>query len=877
MVRANRTWRVAGAAVLASVVAMVPTSGWAAPPTAAPVAAVATGSVPAAAPVAAVTTGAAPAAAQVADDSPLLDTEAERPAEAQVRAEVAPGEAVAIGVASTQGDGGLAISTVTAVGPEQALAEIAAAADAPDTVAVGLPQTTRLFATTVPAAVDPYRLENQPLPLPQYQYSLDMLCADPIADAQTRYPCDGYDWQYATGKAQVVAIIDQGVATSHPDLAASIASGARCLDVDEAPCQGVNGTDPAEVARHGTHVAGIVNAVTDNGIGVSGFARDARLMPIQVISKAGTGNTTDLAAGIIWALDNGATVLNMSLGTLGSPSDPVLAAAVASALRMGVPVVAAVGNDGPTNNRVAYPAAYDGVIGVANVDYTKTVATSSTRASYVDVAAPGSSVLSTVDIPDPVLGTPYGLMSGTSMATPHVAAAVAMLRQRQPAMTPAQLATLLTSTAEDRGAVGWDPEYGFGVVRPLTALKSPVLPPPAAVGSTFVPIDPARVLDTRTDQPIPTGTARTVSVASEVDAVGTPVGEVVPAGASAIAYNLTVPNPAAAGHLRVMPGDTAFSSASAINFTTGQTIANGLTVKIDASRQIRLFNAAGAPVDAVVDVVGYFLPAGVPNPTGGRFTPVAPVRVYDSGGAGVALLAPGETRNIKVDTGLQGQQNVIPVGTTAVAYNITVVEPQVAGHLRVMPGDVPETNSSAINWFLPGDKIANGLVVRVAADRSVNVNNRSGGAVRFLLDIVGYYGAGGALFYPVAPARLYDSRQPLPQQGALSPYLERTVYAGDGRDTLGTVISRDVVVPGSTALAYNITLPVSGSSTGGHLRLWPANQARPESSVLNWPTVGATTRANGLVVGLSTDRKVKVYNGSSDANHVIIDALGYYK
>ena len=220
---------------------------------------------------------------------------------------------------------------------------------------------------------------------------------------------------------------------------------------------------------------------------------------------------------------------------------------------------------------------------------------------------------------------------------------------------------------------------------------------------------------------------------------------------------------------------------------------------------------------------------------------------------------------------------MIPVGTTAVAYNITVVEPQVAGHLRVMPGDVPETNSSAINWFLPGDKIANGLVVRVAADRSVNVNNRSGGAVRFLLDIVGYYGAGGALFYPVAPARLYDSRQPLPQQGALSPYLERTVYAGDGRDTLGTVISRDVVVPGSTALAYNITLPVSGSSTGGHLRLWPANQARPESSVLNWPTVGATTRANGLVVGLSTDRKVKVYNGSSDANHVIIDALGYYK
>lgn len=850
--RANRTLRVAGAAVLAGVVALMPTSGWAAPPT----------------------TATTPTAA--ADDSPLLDTDAERPAEGQVRAEVAPGETVAIGIASTQGDGGLAISTVTAVGPDQALAAIAEAAAAPDTVAVGLPQPTQLFASTVPAATDPYRLENQPLPLPQYQYSLDMLCADPIADAQTRYPCEGYDWQYATGKSQVVAIIDQGVATSHPDLAASIVPGARCLGVDQTPCRGVSGTDPAEVARHGTHVAGIVNAVTDNGIGVSGFARDAKLMPVQVISKAGTGNTTDLAAGIVWAVDNGATVLNMSLGTTGSASDPVLAAAVASALRLGVPVVAAVGNDGPTNNRIAYPAAYDGVIGVANVDYTKTIATSSTRASYVDVAAPGTSVLSTVDVPDPLVG-PYGLLSGTSMATPHVAAVVAMLRQRQPAMTPAQLAALITATAEDRGALGWDPEYGFGVVRPITALKSPVVPPPVTEGSTFVPIDPARVLDTRLNRSIPSGTARTVSVASEVDDVGTPVREVVPAGASAIAYNLTVPAPAAAGHLRVMPGDTAFSSASAINFTTGQTIANGLTVKIDASRQIRLYNAAGAPVDAIVDVVGYFLPASVPNPTGGRFTPVAPVRVYDSGAVGVALLAPGETRNIKVHTGLQGQQNVIPVGATAVAYNITVVEPRVAGHLRVMPGDVSETNSSAINWFLPGDKIANGLVVGVAADRSVNVNNRSGGAVRFLLDIVGYYGAGGALFYPVAPARLYDSRQPLPQPGALPAYSERTVYAGDGRDTLGTVISRDVVTPGSTALAYNITLPVSGPSSGGHLRLWPANQARPESSVLNWPTTGATTRANGLVVGLSTDRKVKVYNGSSEANHVIIDALGYYK
>ncbi|MDQ1247991.1 MAG: Peptidase protein [Actinomycetota bacterium] len=831
-------------------------------------------------------------AATRADDSPLLDTDAERPSEGQVRAEVTPGEAVQIGVASTDGDGGLAISTVAAVGPEQALAAIAAAVDAPDTVAVGLPQTTELFgsvtpaanptaatdpaATVPPAATDPYRVENAPLPMPYYQYSLDMLCADPIADAQTRYPCDGYDWQYATGKGQVVAIIDQGVATSHPDLAASIVPGARCLDVSNGACQPVAGTAPNEVSMHGTHVAGIVNAVNNNGIGVSGLAKDAKLMPVQVISPTGTGNTTDLAAGIVWALDNGATVLNMSLGSIGAPSDPVLAAAIAESLRLGVPVVAAVGNDGPSNNRVAYPAAYNGVIGVANVDNTKTVADSSSRGYWVDVAAPGTLVISTVNTTDPTWG-PYGWATGTSMATPQVSAMVAMLRQRQPSMTPAQLATLVTSTAEDRGATGWDSAYGFGIVRPLTALKSAVVPPPAAVGSTFVPINPARVLNTRTSVPIAGRSARTVSVASEIDAAGAVIGEVVPVGASAIAYNLTVPAPPTAGHLRVMPGDTAYSSASAINFTAGQTIANGLMVKIDGNRQVRLFNATGLPVHALLDVVGYFVPTNSQLPAGSRFTPIPPVRVYDAAAPGSTLLGPDETRTISVTTGLEGQQNVVPAGATAVAYNITVVEPGISGHLRVMPGDVAETGSSAINWFLPQDKIANGLVVRVAANRTVNVYNSAGVPVRFLLDIVGYYGASGALFYPIAPARVYDSRQPLPQQGALPPIGVRTVYVGDGRDAVGAVTSTNVVPVGATALAYNVTVPMPATSTGGHLRVWPANQTMPKASAINWPVTGATTRANGLQVGLPPDRKVSVYNGSADSNNVIIDALGYYK
>jgi hypothetical protein len=389
------------------------------------------------------------------------------------------------------------------------------------------------------------------------------------------------------------------------------------------------------------------------------------------------------------------------------------------------------------------------------------------------------------------------------------------------------------------------------------------------------------VIDTRATTPIAVGEARAVAVGREA---GTG-REIIPLGATAIAYNITIPSPAGPGHVRVMPGDTGFSSASSVNFTTSQTIANGLVVKVDSERRIRIYNAAGVPVNAIVDVLGYFLPASQVSPlaspvqvaaTGSRFTPITPVRVYDAALA-PTLLGPGETREVSVATGIGGQTNVVPTGASAVAYNLTVVEPGAGGHLRVMPGDVDQTGASAINWFLPNDKIANGLVVRISPDRTVRVYNASPVPVRFLLDVVGYYGASGALFYPIAPARLYDSRQPLPQFSAIPSGAERVVYAGDGRDAVGNVTSANVIPSGATAMAYNVTVPISGPSTGGHLRVWPANQSLPNASSINWPSAGATTRANGLTVGLSPDRKVKVYNGSGDPTNVILDGLGYYR
>lgn len=822
------------------------------------------------------------------------------PSDAQVRAEVPPGQTIEIGVASADGPAGLSITTVTATGPEQALAVIDAVAAEPDTLAVGLPQETVPFgspavpdaeagtatevmaaavepmATTTPTAADPFRPESPWLQFPSNQYAPDMLCTDGISQISPYYTgCPTYAWQYATGAGQVVAVLDQGVDTSHPDLAAAVTTGAQCLADGADSCTTTWQVAPDHRSDHGTHVAGVIGAVTDNGTGISGMTIGARIMPVEVIGPDGTGTTTALARGIDWAVDNGATVLNMSLGATGF-SDPVLQVAVAHADYLGVTQVAAVGNDGPTSNRTSYPAAYPEVIGVGNIDSAYDIANNSSRGVWVDVVAPGTGILSTLN------GDSYGWYSGTSMATPHVAAAVALLRQRQPYMSPADLGDLLTRTAQDLGPSGWDSTFGHGMIWPVSALQQPVKPAPSGdPGSTFYPIDPARVLDTRagTPAPIQPREAREVNVARDL---GTQ-SEVVPEGAVAIAYNLTIPNPSLSGHLRVMPGDTAYTSASAINVAQAQTIANGLVVKVDANRDIRVYNSVGEPVHAVVDVLGYFLPAEQTTPlgtepqsTGSRFTPITPTRVHDSDKAVEGRLAPGETRTIAVDTGIDGQKDVIPTGTSAIAYNITVVEPGSAGHLRVMPGDVLETDSSAINWSNPADKIANGLVVKVSPERTIRVRNSVATPVRILVDIVGYYSSDGALFYPVSPARLYDSRQPQPQQGALPPGTERAIYAGDGRDAAGAVTQPNVVPAGSTAMAYNITVPQSGTNTGGHLRLWPDGVARPNASVINWAAGVGSTRANGLIVGVSTQRWVRTYNGSAEPNHVIVDALGYY-
>ena len=220
---------------------------------------------------------------------------------------------------------------------------------------------------------------------------------------------------------------------------------------------------------HGTHVAGIAAARINNGIGVAGMAGGAKIMSVKVFFPPPNviGTYEDLIRAIIYATDNGADVINMSLGASSYSRGEEMA--VDYAWDHGAVVVAAAGNTG--RETYHYPAAHPNAIAVAATTASDSRAGFSTYGDFVDVAAPGSSVFSTL------MGGGYGGMSGTSMATPHVAGLAALLFSLNPQLTNAQVRELIETNADDLGAAGWDKLYGHGRINARKALAA-VAPPP---------------------------------------------------------------------------------------------------------------------------------------------------------------------------------------------------------------------------------------------------------------------------------------------------------------------------------------------------------------------------------------------------------------
>ena len=253
--------------------------------------------------------------------------------------------------------------------------------------------------------------------------------------------------------AVTVAVLDTGV-DAHPELAAALLPG---QNFTTSPG---GATDATDRHGHGTHVAGTVGADADTE--VEGVAHGVRILPVKVLGDDGSGYSDWTSAGIIWAADNGADVINMSLG--GAGASTMQAAAIDYARSLGVTVIAAAGN--ANSSTPFYPAAFPGVIAVSAVDQARAKASFSNFGSYVDVAAPGVDIISTY------LSGQWAGASGTSMAAPHVAGVAALVRAAAPGLSPDEVEQALTSSGTDLGSPGRDDVFGHGLVDAVGAVRA---------------------------------------------------------------------------------------------------------------------------------------------------------------------------------------------------------------------------------------------------------------------------------------------------------------------------------------------------------------------------------------------------------------------
>ncbi len=270
-------------------------------------------------------------------------------------------------------------------------------------------------------------------------------------------------WAETKGLASVViAVVDTGVDLNHVDLKNKVVSAGRDFVNSDLDASDDNG--------HGTMVAGIAAADTDNDQGVAGVAWNAKILPVKVLNASGIGPTDTAAQGIVWAADNGAAVINLSFAA-DAPSQ-TLRDAVKYAYDKGVFIAAAAGN---TNTSVSYPAAYHPYcFAVAATDYNDQRAAWSNFGSDVDVAAPGEQILA----PYPMALTPPGWFpytagSGTSMAAPHVAGLAALLKGVKPLLKVADIQAIIRYSADDVNASvypGKDEFIGYGRINMEKAL-----------------------------------------------------------------------------------------------------------------------------------------------------------------------------------------------------------------------------------------------------------------------------------------------------------------------------------------------------------------------------------------------------------------------
>ena len=319
-------------------------------------------------------------------------------------------------------------------------------------------------------------------------------------------------WDITTGSTEVViAVADSGIELSHPEFSGRLLPGYDFVNED---------SDPSDDSGHGTHAAGVIAAAMNNGQGTTGLAPGALIMPVKVLNASNLADWADVAAGIVFAADQGADIINLSLG--GYAGSQLLLDAVRYAAGHGVTLVAAAGNLGL--ELPYYPAAYDETIAVMATTRSDERFILSNYGGFVDIGAPGVEIWSTLWS----AGTPggYGFASGTSASTPHVSGLAGLLLARRPDLQPAAVRTIIEQTAVDLGAPGRDPFFGAGRINASAAMTAavnwtplPDTPTPAPTSTpTVTPTPTVTLTPTPTMTPTATATATPSATATPTPA-----------------------------------------------------------------------------------------------------------------------------------------------------------------------------------------------------------------------------------------------------------------------------------------------------------------------------------------------------------------------
>jgi|YNPBryantNP2012_1023418.scaffolds.fasta_scaffold00234_12 serine protease len=349
---------------------------------------------------------------------------------------------------------------------------------------------SRFFVMKVPAVsccTLLRRLRQHPAILFAEQNAYVQACTapnDPLYNRQWHFSMLNLEqaWQFSTGEGVVVAVLDSGINPWGRDgFGNRLLNGYNALLQVPLRWEDHNG--------HGTHVAGTIGQETGNGCGVAGIASAAKILPVKVLGRFGYGTRAAVAEGILWAVDHGAQIINMSLGE-PDPSEAIRDA-VAYAAERQVMLIAAAGNDAQDglSAPVRYPAAFEQVVAVSALDATGSLAWYSNTGPEIDIAAPGGDTSSDTDRdgnPDGILqetfrqglgfswgafGWGYVYLQGTSMAAAHVTGVAALVQALHPDWKASDIFDALTATAREAGDLGRDSVYGFGILDAAAAVR----------------------------------------------------------------------------------------------------------------------------------------------------------------------------------------------------------------------------------------------------------------------------------------------------------------------------------------------------------------------------------------------------------------------